>query len=251
MEGRIDYLELVRDLLDHGLVYRHGHDILEEGLVSLSAYYLDQAGSHGLVKAQALHVVENVYLRHLLSDGSGVLRGQLSAVGPIDLVAVILSRVVAGGDVNARRGAVVDNGEGKLRRGPQRVEDAHTDTVGGHHARGFTGKLLAVETAVVADDHALLAGLLALGLDDCCKGLGGPADDVDVHSVEPGSHHAAQAGRAKLQGRKEAAFYLFLVLGYRRELFPLLFAERGAVQPILVFFLIAPLHLLTLLQVCS
>ena len=158
---------------------------------------------------------------------------------------------MAGGYVDARRGAVVQHGEGELRRGAQRVEDAHADAVGGHDACGLTSKALAVQAAVVADHDALLAGLLALGLDDRGKGLGGPADDVDVHAVETGGHYAAQSGGAELQRREKAALYLFIVLGDGGKLLPLLLAERGTVQPVLIFFLIAPLHLLPLLQVCS
>ena len=64
-------------------------------------------------------------------DGVGVLGRQLGAVGPVDLIAVVLLGVVAGGDVDARLTAVLPHGEAQLRRGPQGLEDAHMDAVGG------------------------------------------------------------------------------------------------------------------------
>ena len=251
MEWRIDDLELIRDLFHHGLVDGHGHDVLKESLVRLRADDLNEAGGRGLLKTHELHIVENVELAHLCGDGGCVLRRELCAVGPVDLVAVVLAGIVAGGDVDARRRAVVHDGKGELRRRAQGVEYADADAIGGHDARGLARKALAVQAAVVADDDALLAGFFALGLDDRGERLGGPADDMDVHPVKARCHDAAQARRAELQRSKKAAFYLFLILGDGGELFPLLLAKGGAVQPVLVFFLIAPLHLLTLLQVCS
>ena len=80
VEGRVDYLELVGDLLHDGLVDGHAHDVGEEGLVRLRTDDLDKPACHGLVKAQALHVVEDVELAHLGGDGGGVLRRELGAV---------------------------------------------------------------------------------------------------------------------------------------------------------------------------
>src|SRR5699024_10456619 len=99
--------------------------------------------------------------------------------GPVDLVAIVLLRVVAGGDVDARRRTVVDDAEGKLRRGPQRVEYPHPDAVGRHDARGLARKLLAVQAAVVADHHTLFAGFLALVLYHRREGLRRPPYYVD------------------------------------------------------------------------
>src|SRR5699024_8411245 len=120
-------------------------------------------------------------------------------VGPVDLVAVVLLGVVAGGDVDARLAAVVPHGEAQLRGGAQGVKNAHVDAVGGADLGGGPGEGHAVVAAVHADGHASALRLLALGGDDVGEGLGGVSDDIDVHMVQPHGHGAPQAGGAELQ----------------------------------------------------
>ena len=134
----------------------------------------------------------------------------------------------------------MQHGKAQLRSGAQVLENADMDAVCGHDAGGLTGKLAAVETAVSGDGDTLRHGLLTLGHDDVGKGLGGVADDVDVHVVQAQLHGTAQTGGAELQGGEKAAFDLLLVAGDGVKLLPLLLAEGGAVQPALVFFLIIP-----------
>ena len=240
VEGGVNNFELVRHS-GHGLfVNGLGQNLLKEGLVGLLTQNLDLAGLHGLVKVAGLEAGENVDGLHLLGDGLCLLGRQLGAVGPVDLVAVILLGVVAGGDVQTGGGAVVQHGKAQLRRGAQILENADVDAVCGHDAGGLTGKLAAVETAVSGDGDALAHGLLALGHDDVGKRLGSVADDVDVHVVQSQLHGAAQTGGAELQGGEEAVFDLLLVAGDGVELVPLLLAEGGAVQPALVLFFIIP-----------
>ena len=84
-----------------------------------------------------------------------MLRRKLSAVRPIDLIAVIFLGVVRGGYVKSRGRAVVANGKAKLGSRPQRVKNAHMDAVCSHNAGGFPGKQLAVVAAVEANGYAL------------------------------------------------------------------------------------------------
>ena len=160
--------------------------------------------------------------------------GQLGPVLPVDLVAVVLLGVVAGGDVDAGDAAVLPHGEGELRGGAQGVEDAHRDAVARHDAGGLPGELLGVVAAVEAHGHAPLGGVAALGQDDLGEGLGGVADDVDVHLVQSHAHGAPQAGGAELQGGEKAALDLLLIVGDAAQLLFLRLAEGRAVQPFLI-----------------
>lgn len=61
--------------------------------------------------------------RHnFLSHALVMRRCKLCAVLPVNLVAVVLRRVVAGGDVDAGDAAKLADGKGKLRRRAQRLE---------------------------------------------------------------------------------------------------------------------------------
>ena len=238
VERRIDDLEVIGHTADGGGIDGHGHDLLEEGLVGLLAEILDQPLLERGIEAHALNVLEDVQLRHIIGDRRGMLRGQLRAVGPVDLIAVVFLGVVARGDVDARLRAVVQHGVGQLRRGTQSVEHADVDAVGGHDGGGLMREDLAVDAAVIADDDALLAGLGSLGLDDLGERLRGVADDMDVHAAQADGHLTAQTGSAELQRREKAAFDLLGVVLNGLELLPFRGAEGGAVQPALILFLI-------------
>ena len=61
--------------------------------------------------------------------------------------------------------------------------------------------------------NALGSKVFALGQDDVGKGLGGVADDVDVHPAQADAHHAPQPGGAELEQGEEAVCDLACVVG--------------------------------------
>ena len=192
----------------------------------------------GLLEVHALHAGEDVDLLQLGGDGVGVLGRQLGAVGPVDLIAVVLLGVVAGGDVDARLTAVVADGEAQLRRGAQGFKNADVDAVAGTDLGGGVGEQHVVVAAVHADGHALLFGGLALGGDDVGEALSGPADDVDVHLVQAHLHGAPQTGGAELQRTVEAVLDLLFVAGDALQLRVLGGGEGVAAEPALVFLFV-------------
>ena len=214
MERSVDYLKLRSYLSYEGLVYSLSEHTLEICLVGLGSYKLNLTLRHGFVKVAADKVIEYIDIAHLLGDRLSVLRRKLSAVRPIYLVAVILLGVVRCGYIKTGSGSVVAHGEAQLRSRTQSVKNAHMDAVCGHNACSLMSKKLAVVAAVKADGYALFHCLLALGLDDVCKRLGGVADDVDIHLMQTELHCSAQSGSAELERRKKAALDLFFVVCY-------------------------------------
>ena len=164
-----------------------------------------------------------------------MVRGQLGAVLPVDLVAIVLLRIVAGGDVDARLAAVLPHGEAQLRRGAEGLEDPHMDTVGGADLRRRPGELHGVVPAVHTDGHAPALALLALGADDLGKALGGPADHMDVHVVQAHGHDAPQAGGAELQRAVEPALNLLGVISDALQLRTLRVGQGRTRQPLFIF----------------
>ena len=116
------------------------------------------------------------------------------------------------------------------------------DAVCRHDAGSLFRKLCSVQAAVVGDDDAFLLCPLALSRDHIGECLGGMADDVDVHMVQPQLHGAAQTRGAELKRRKEAALDLLLVIFNAVEFLPLLLAERGTVQPMHILILVRFWH---------
>ena len=236
VKRRVDDLEPVGHAADNVRVDRLAQDVGQKRFVRLRAHELHKTLTHRVVKVHALDIVEDVQPLHVPGDGGGVLRRELRPVGPVDLVAVILFRVVAGRDVQSGRGAVVLDGKRQLRRRTQGVENAHVDAVGRHDGCGLVRKALTVDAAVKANGDAARARALALGLDDLRERLRGVADDMNVHAAAAERHLAAQAGRAELERGEKAALDLFFVVADGVEFFPFRIGERGAVKPALVFF---------------
>ena len=238
VEGGVDHAEGVGHL-GHGLpVVNLIQHVGEEFVIGLPAQQGDEPLGPGLFVVHGPDIVKDIQGLHLGGDGRRVLGGQLGAVGPIDLVAIVLRGIVAGGDVESGHTAVLPHGEGELRRGAHGLKKAHGDAVGGHHPGGGPGKFLGVNPAVIADGHPLGGGGRSLGQDHLGKGLGGMADHMDVHPPQPQAHHPPQAGGAELQQAEEPVFHLFGVVGNGLQLGFLLRGQGVAVQPAMELLLI-------------
>ena len=235
MEGGVYQLEAVGYGMNGLGVSDHGHDLLQEGLIGLIADHFDQAGLYCLVVVHAADAGKDVDLLQLRGDGGGVVGRQLGAVFPVDLVAVVLLGVVAGGNVDACLAVVVAHGEAQLRRRPQGFKDPDVDAVAGAHLGGGPGKVHTVETAVHGDGDTAALGLFALGTDHVGKALGGVPDDIDVHLVQAHLHGATQSGGTKFQGAVEPAFDLLGVIADRFQLCLLVRGQHTAGEPFFIF----------------
>ena len=242
VEGSEDDLEFVCNFCDGISVDSLGHDVCKECLVSLFAQHFDQAFGHCLVKVHGLKAGEDIDSFHLLCNFCCRLGRQLSTVRPVYLVTIVFLGVVACGDVDTGSTAIMNDSEAQFGSGTQCVKEADMDAVCSHDAGSLASKVSTVETAVVCNSDALLLGFLTLSADNICKSLSSVADNVDVHVVQAQLHGAAKAGGAELQRSEETAFdFLFIVLDCI-QLCPFLLGESGAVQPMLILFLVASGH---------
>ena len=211
VEGGVDHLEIVRHLLHHSLVGDLGHDVGKEGLVGLLAHEDDLAGGESLVIIDGLIAGEHVQRAHLLCHLVGVLGGQLCAILPVDLIAVVLLGVMAGGDVDTGDAAILTDGEGHHGGGAHGFKQTHGDTVGSEDTGGLAGEGLRIIAAVVTHSYAPLHGLLALLQDHLGEGLGCVTDDMDVHAVQAHAHNAAQTCRTEGQLIEETTLDLLVI----------------------------------------
>ena len=235
VERRVDQLEVVCDLLNAVRIDRDLDDLAEVRLVGLFVQNADHAALDRFVEIRGLNAGEDVGRRHFLCDYVRLGRGQLCAVLPVDLVAVVFLRVVGCGDVDARDAAVVTDCKGQLRGRAQLVEDQRLDAVRGEDARGLLCELGREVTGVVCDRNAAVHRLLTVRYDQLRKALRRLTDGKAVHAVEADAQNAAQACRAERQRRIKTALDLFFIVCNRLQLCVLLCAQCAALQPVLVF----------------
>ena len=235
VEGGVDHLEGVSHLGNGLAVVDHVGDLGHKEAVSLLTHDLDQAGLHALLVGHGLDVVEDIHFLQTLGNGVGVLGRKLGAILPVDLVAVVLLGVVAGGNIDTGLAVVGTNGKAQLRGGTQRLKDTHMDAVGGAHLSGSLGKGVGVVAAVHADGDAPALALLTLGGDHIGKALSRPADHMDVHVMQAHGHNTAQTCGAELQRAVEAGLDLLGVVLDGLQLCTLRVGKDGAGEPLFIF----------------
>ena len=131
-------------------------------------------------------------------------RGDLCAVAEVDLVAVVLARVVAGGDHHARGALQMAHREGQQGSGRQRRQPAGAQAGPTEHGGGLEGEASRPVPRVVAHHHAGFGSALDL-LEQVAGQTGArPADGGDVHARRPGPERASEPGRSESQLAAEA-----------------------------------------------
>ena len=195
---------------------------------------------HALGKGDVLCTGEHIGLLDLVIDDGGGVIGHLAAVRAVGLVAVVLGRVVGGGDHDTGVAVVVTGSKAQRGHRHQGIIDAHLDAVGCQNASGGLGKDIALQAAVVADRHGLGT---ALGQHPVCQTLRCLTDNVDVHAVGAGTQHAAQTCGAKLQRHSKAILDLIVIAFDLCQLRLQVCIFQIRCQPALIFIQIHLVHL--------
>ena len=133
----------------------------------------------------------------------------------------------------------MDNGKAQLRSGAQVLKNADMDAVCCHDAGSLGCKIVAVETAVMGNGNALVHSFLTLSHNNIGKCLSCVADYMNVHVVQTQLHGAAKTCSTKGEGCEKSVLDFLFIVSDGVEFCPFTFGKRGAIQPTLVFFLIA------------
>ena len=132
-------------------------------------------------------------------------RADLRAVFGVDLIAVVLRRIVTGGDDDAGDGVEVANRVGQNRDRAKRVKQIRRNALLRQHERRIAGKLSGEAAAVIRNYHAALRFLRILQ-QVLCQALRCPADVVAVHAVHACAQYAAHPRCAEGKLGIEAVF---------------------------------------------
>ena len=146
------------------------------------------------VKISPFDAVKEIQLFDFEENFRGGFNGHLAAVRAVDLVAVVLGRVVGGGDHHARGGAEAARGKGHGGHRGELWPEVNLHAVCGQHARGHAGERIAFEAAVVADNGGRSGKAPVEVVRQPLRSFG---DSIDVHAVGAGADHAAQAAGTK------------------------------------------------------
>mmetsp|Transcript_13510 Transcript_13510/g.31988 ORF Transcript_13510/g.31988 Transcript_13510/m.31988 type:complete len:237 (+) Transcript_13510:1232-1942(+) len=197
VERRVDDLEAV----GHG-------DVHADGLEHLRVVRLGDLMQRVAQQAAGPRPGGEVPQPEVLLDGGRdalVVGGDdLAAVAPVHLVAVVILRVVRGGDHDPRRAAEVRHRKGDERGRDEAPEKARLDPLRHKHRRRDLRKALRPAAPVVADhDPAAVEGVRRHTLEVPAEPLCRLLDRDGVHAVEPRTHEAPQPCRAKLQPASE------------------------------------------------
>ena len=191
------------------MAVRYASSTLDLGFVALEA-----DAPHSL---DAANVVDDVDI---------VGRDDLRSVLPVGLVAVVFLGIVGGGDVYAALASEMTDGERKLRRGTERVEEIHLDAVGREDVGHDLGEEARVVAHVVTYGNLDFREILEVLLEIVGQALGSGAHGVDVHAVAAGSHDASQSAGTEFEIAVECIDQLGLVVGFEHAFH---FLARGFV----------------------
>ena len=189
----VDELERVdaRAVAD-ALVIDSLHKIIEAFFVNCH----NAARGGGSVKICQPDIVKAINFFDSCQNFLGSLQRDLAAVRAVDLVAVVLSGVVAGRHADARAAAEVPHRPRKRRGRLKPGVHAGGNAVRGQHAGGLAGEQRTVMAAVVGDGYLFgQAGRIEV----VRQPLRCLAHGVEVHPVRARADHTAQAAGAEFQ----------------------------------------------------
>ena len=210
-----------------GAVDRRVHDF--EVVVAFDYFRVERESLYGCEESLVHLLADDMYLggvavefyflyvldaAHVVDDVHIVGSDNLSAVGPVGLVAVVFFGIVAGGDVHAALASEMTDGERELGGGAEVFEEVNLDAVGREYVSHDFGELARIVAYVVSDDYRNFGQVFESVFEVVGQTLSGGADGVDVHAVGAGAHDAAEAAGAEFEVFVKGFDEFGLVLGF-------------------------------------
>jgi len=174
VRGVAHVLNGILDITIKDIIKRIAH----EGLALLAV----QSGQ--IPRLQVLHDVSS----DALIDGGN----DLTTVGPVHLVTVILLGVVAGSDHDTSSAVALKNAVRHEGSGDDAAEEKNMEALLGEDTGSDFGELLAVVTAIITDNDGLLESIRDELQDAQGKTLGSLLNDQVVHASETSAHGATK-----------------------------------------------------------
>ena len=119
-----------------------------------------------------------------------MLGGELGAVLPISLIAVILLGIMRCGNVYSRNASKLTDSKGKLGSGAERVKDIYLYARCRQNFSRNPCKKLGVVSRIVRDNNAVVCSVFLY--DEVGKSLSSLSNGIYVHRVHTDLHSAAE-----------------------------------------------------------
>ena len=198
--------------LDHLRINADAVYLLQVDIINVLAYNLNQ-----IRIALELDVLR-LHLSHLVDDALIMWGQHLSAIVPISLVAIVLTRVVACCDVDTCLASQMTDSKAHLWCRTHIVEEINLDAIGGEDICALLCKEAAVVTTVVPHHHRNLIQILEILVQIVGKALSCSTYGVDVHTIGSCTHDATQTTCTKFQHPIEAVYKLCFILTIEHSL---------------------------------
>ena len=186
-----------------------------------------------------VHSLYGIVIGHclyLIHDPFIVRRSDLGAILPVYLVAVILRRVMTGGDINTCNTSKPSDCIGQLRSRTQRFENICLDSICRKTAGRFVCKFRRHAAGIIGNGNSFFLPVIFYNIIG--KPLSRLADCINIHTVCSRANHAAQSCCPEFQFPVKTFFYLVVVIPYTPKLFFRGFIKIWIPQPFLVAFAI-------------
>ena len=231
VEGRIDDGHIVGGLVP--VEDRLGLHVFHKGCVNSLRNVQDPPIVPGGIEVHDPDILKNIQSFDFRKNFCRPLGGDLTAVGTVDLVAVVFAGIVRGGDHDPGAAPQLPHSKGHRRHGHQLRPNVDLHPIGSEDPGRNLGKKLAVNAAVEADGNGRRPEVL---LQVVRQALGSLGNGIKIHPIGSGSDDAPQAPGAKGQIPVKGVLLLLFVHG--PELFQQSRVHIRLCKPAAVFFLI-------------
>ena len=145
-----------------------------------------------------------VHLVYFVDDAFVVRSQHLCTIIPVSLVAVVLTRVVAGSDIHTTLATEMTDGKAHFRSWTKVVEEINVNTVCRENLSNSLSEKAGVVTAVMTYNDTNLVTSNEVLVEVVRKSLSCSAYRVDIHAVRTSTHNATESTRTELQSLIEA-----------------------------------------------
>ena len=159
-------------------------------------------------------------------------RGNLGAIFPVYLIAIIFRGVMACSDINPCNAAKLTDCIGKFRGWAQAFKYIRLNAIGCKAEGCFVCKFRGHPPGIIGNRHALCLSIYRC--DIVSQALGCLTHCIDIHTVRSCTDYAPEPGRAKFQIHVETFFYLFFIIGDSPQLCFGCFIKIWVLQPVFV-----------------
>ena len=200
------FLHLVNGILIHYLCFY----MSDEFVINLFTDNLIFSCGNGILLADGLYGRKIGDCQYLCGNAFVMRRCKLCTILPVHFVSIVLSRVVAGSNIQTCDAVQFTYCEGQFRSRTKRLEFVCFNSICCQCQSCFLSKFRRHPAGIIGNGNTLI--LAALFDNVVGKALGCTAYHINVHTVNTGTNHSAKSGGTKLKILVKALLNLLIII---------------------------------------